>query len=67
MANHLEQMVLGVDAFDCGIQKRLVYAGKEPVIYVDGTKVIFSRFLLFILQRPNFNNFQIRYIFIIKQ
>jgi hypothetical protein len=36
-----EKMVLGPEAFDCGIQKRLVHAGKEPIDYVDGTKVYF--------------------------
>ena len=34
-----EQMVLGAEAFDCGIQKRLVHAGKHQVNYVNGTKV----------------------------
>jgi AH receptor-interacting protein len=36
-----EQMVLGVEAFDCGIQKSLIYAGTEPIQYLDGTKVFF--------------------------
>ncbi|CAF0877124.1 unnamed protein product [Brachionus calyciflorus] len=36
-----DQMVMGIEAFDCGIQKRLVYAGKTPIEYVDGTKVYF--------------------------
>lgn len=39
--NKSEQMVLGPDALKCDIQKRLVYAGKEPVEYVDGTKIYF--------------------------
>ncbi len=39
MTDSNEQMVLGTEAFDCGIQKRLIYAGKHPVNYVDGTKV----------------------------
>lgn len=34
-------MVLGTDAFDCGIQKRLIHAGREQVEYEDGTKVYF--------------------------
>ena len=40
MSNN-EKMVLGPEAFDCGIQKRLVHAGKEPIEYADGTKVYF--------------------------
>ena len=40
MSNN-EKMVLGTEAFECGIQKRLIHAGKEPVDYVDGTKVYF--------------------------
>jgi hypothetical protein len=36
-----EQMVLGPEALNCGIQKRLVHAGKAPIEYVDGTKVCF--------------------------
>lgn len=35
-----DQMVMGTEAFDCGIQKRLVYAGKKPTEYFDGTKVL---------------------------
>jgi hypothetical protein len=34
-----ERMVLGPQAFECGIQKRLLYAGKSQVDYVDGIKV----------------------------
>ena len=34
-----EKMVMGPEAFDCGIQKKLIYAGKTPVDYEDGTKV----------------------------
>ena len=34
-----EKMVIGPEAFDCGIQKRLVHAGKEPITYKNGTKV----------------------------
>ena len=36
-----EKMVLGPEAFNCGIQKSLIYAGKESVEYVDGTKVFY--------------------------
>jgi AH receptor-interacting protein len=36
-----EQMVLGSEAFNCGIQKSLIHAGKSPIEYVDGTKVYF--------------------------
>ena len=32
-------MVLGTDAFNCGIQKRLIHAGKHALDYPDGTKV----------------------------
>ncbi len=45
--NNDEQMVLGSEAFDCGIQKSLVHAGKTPVEFVDGTKVNFIRTQLF--------------------
>ena len=34
-------MVLGPEAFNCGTQKKLIYPGKAPVEYVDGTKVYF--------------------------
>jgi hypothetical protein len=34
-----EQMVLGPEAFNCGIQKKLIYPGKTPIEFVDGTKV----------------------------
>jgi hypothetical protein len=37
--NSEENMVLGSEAFNCGIQKSLVHAGKAPVNFVDGTKV----------------------------
>ena len=40
MTNDEDKMVLGVDAFNCGVQKSLVYSGKEQIDYVDGTKVI---------------------------
>ena len=33
------RMVLGTEAFNCGIQKSLIHAGKNPINYVDGTKV----------------------------
>ena len=32
-------MVLGPEAYNCGIQKRLIHAGKQPIEYPDGTKV----------------------------
>lgn len=35
-----DQMVMGTEAFDCGIQKRLIYAGKNTIEYADGTKVL---------------------------
>jgi len=41
MSENREHMVLGTDAFNCGIQKRLVHAGKQPLDYPDGTKVFF--------------------------
>lgn len=41
MSETQERMVLGTEAFNCGIQKSLVHAGKHPVNYVDGTKVYF--------------------------
>ena len=34
-----DKMVMGPEAFDCGVQKKLIYAGKTPVDYEDGTKV----------------------------
>lgn len=37
--NNDESMVLGSEAFNCGIQKSLVHAGKAPVNFEDGTKV----------------------------
>jgi hypothetical protein len=39
MSDNKEQMVLGTEAFSCGIQKRLINAGKHPVDYSNGTKV----------------------------
>lgn len=41
MGETQERMVLGTEAFNCGIQKSLVHAGKHPVNYADGTKVYF--------------------------
>ena len=32
-------LVMGTEAFMCGIQKSLIYAGTKQVDYVDGTKV----------------------------
>lgn len=41
MSEIQEKMVLGTEAFNCGIQKSLIHAGKEPIDYPDGTKVYF--------------------------
>ena len=41
MADIQERMVLGTEAFNCDIQKSLIHAGKQPINYVDGTKVYF--------------------------
>ena len=43
MTETSEQMVLGPDAFNCGTQKKLLYPGKTPIDYVDGTKVTTSK------------------------
>lgn len=39
MTSNNEQMVSGIEAFNCGIQKSLIHAGKHPIEYTDGTKV----------------------------
>lgn len=44
-----EQMVMGTEAFECGIKKSLINAGKTKVDYVDGTKVSWGSFYLIIL------------------
>ena len=36
-----DDLVMGTDAFTCGIQKSLIYAGKKQIDYKDGTKVFF--------------------------
>lgn len=41
MSSDKEKMVLGTDAFNCGIQKSLVHPGTHPIDYVNGTKVFF--------------------------
>lgn len=63
-----EQMVMGTEAFDCGVQKRLVHAGLKPIDYFDGTKV--RKFYLMISQKAlnaNFYTKKPRFISIIKQ
>ena len=37
MSNEL--LIGGPEAFMCGIQKNLIYAGKKQIDYKDGTKV----------------------------
>lgn len=39
MTSNSESIVMGTEAYNCGIQKSLVHAGKYPIDYVDGTKV----------------------------
>lgn len=41
MSKTEEKMVLGTEAFNCGIQKSLIHAGKQQLEYPDGTKVFF--------------------------
>ena len=40
-ADKEDSMVYGSDALECGIQKRLLHAGRQLVDYVYGTKVYF--------------------------
>ena len=35
-----EEVVMGTEAFDCGIKKSLLNAGAKKIDYVDGSKVI---------------------------
>ena len=37
--NDSDRMVVGPEALDCDIKKRLLHAGRETVSYVDGAKV----------------------------
>ncbi len=34
-----DQVVFETEAFKCGVQKTLIYAGKNSLNYPDGTKV----------------------------
>lgn len=35
-----EEIVMGTEAFDCGIKKSLLNAGAKKIDYVDGSKVL---------------------------
>jgi hypothetical protein len=39
----MSNLIMGPEAFDCGIQKYLLHAGSKKVDYTDGTKVKFIK------------------------